>query len=85
MWSTGLTYDHNNLAGFKLSTLLFSQEYEALFGATNSQLFQDTTIASNKTLYDQSRAVSSILGAKLTLTHLVQNSHSPVTTFWKIH
>ncbi|QZN97246.1 TonB-dependent receptor [Symbiopectobacterium purcellii] len=68
VWSTGLTYDHNNLAGFKLSTLLFSQEYEALFGATNSQSFQDTTLAPNKTLYDQSRAVSSKLGAKLALT-----------------
>lgn len=68
VWSTGFTYDHNNLAGFKLSTLLFSQEYEALFGATNSQSFQDTTIAPNKTLYDQSRAVSSKLGAKLALT-----------------
>ncbi len=68
VWSTGITYDHNNLAGFKLSTLLFSQEYEALFGATNSQSFQDTTIAPNKTLYDQSRAVSSKLGAKIALT-----------------
>ncbi|MGX8943010.1 TonB-dependent receptor [Symbiopectobacterium sp. Eva_TO] len=68
VWSTGFTYEHNNLAGFKLSTLLFSQEYEALLGATNSQSFQDTTIAPNKTLYDQSRAVSSKLGAKLALT-----------------
>lgn len=68
VWSTGLTYDHNNLAGFKLSTLLFSQEYEALFGATNSRSFQDITLAPNGTLYDQSRAVSSKLGAKLALT-----------------
>ncbi|KHN51045.1 TonB-dependent receptor [Pectobacterium fontis] len=68
VWTTGLTYEHHDLAGMKLSALLFNQRYEALFGATNSSSFQDSSIAPVGTLYDQSRAISNKYGTKLALT-----------------
>lgn len=68
IWTTGLTYEHHDLAGMKLSALVFNQRYEALFGATNSSSFQDPSIAPNKTLYDQSRSVANKYGTKLALT-----------------
>lgn len=68
VWTTGLTYEHHDLAGMKLSALLFNQRYEALFGATNSSSFQDSTIAPTGTLYDQSRSVANKYGTKLALT-----------------
>ncbi|RJL48273.1 TonB-dependent receptor [Pectobacterium carotovorum] len=68
IWTSGLTYEHHDLAGMKLSALLFNQRYEALFGATNSSSFQDPTIAPDKTLYDQSRSVANKYGTKLALT-----------------
>ncbi len=68
IWTSGLTYEHHDLAGMKLSALLFNQRYEALFGATNSSSFQDPTIAATGTLYDQSRSVANKYGTKLALT-----------------
>ncbi|QQG26997.1 TonB-dependent receptor [Pectobacterium carotovorum] len=68
IWTTGLTYEHHDLAGMKLSALVFNQRYEALFGATLSDTFQDTAIAPMDTLYDQSRAISNKYGTKLALT-----------------
>ncbi|KFF61378.1 TonB-dependent receptor [Pectobacterium brasiliense] len=68
IWTSGLTYEHHDLAGMKLSALLFNQRYEALFGATNSSSFQDPAIAPDKTLYDQSRSVANKYGTKLALT-----------------
>ncbi|MDY4388146.1 TonB-dependent receptor [Pectobacterium aroidearum] len=68
IWTSGLTYEHHDLAGMKLSALLFNQRYEALFGATNSSSFQDPTIAPTGTLYDQSRSVANKYGTKLALT-----------------
>ncbi|RUR97770.1 TonB-dependent receptor [Pectobacterium polaris] len=68
VWTTGLTYEHHDLAGMKLSALVFNQRYEALFGATLSDTFQDTSIAPVNTLYDQSRAISNKYGTKLALT-----------------
>ncbi|ATA23441.1 TonB-dependent receptor [Brenneria goodwinii] len=68
VWSTGLTYENHDLAGMKLSALLFNQRYEALFGADNSATFQDGALAPVGSLYDQSRAVSSKYGVKLALT-----------------
>lgn len=68
VWTTSISYNNYNLAGMELSAVLFNQEFEGLFGADNSSTFQDTTIAPNGTLYDQSRAVSSKLGSKVTLT-----------------
>ncbi|AIU90463.1 TonB-dependent receptor [Pectobacterium odoriferum] len=68
VWTTGLTYEHHDLGGMKLSALVFNQRYEALFGATLSDTFQDTSIAPIDTLYDQSRAISNKYGTKLALT-----------------
>ncbi|PVY71117.1 TonB-dependent receptor [Pectobacterium versatile] len=68
IWTTGLTYEHHDLAGMKLSALVFNQRYEALFGATLSDTFQDTSIAPINTLYDQSRSVANKYGTKLALT-----------------
>ncbi|MBP2171434.1 iron complex outermembrane receptor protein [Erwinia toletana] len=68
VWTTGITYDNYNLAGMKLNALAFYQQYEALFGSTISGSFQDPTIAPVGTLYDQSRAVTSKYGTKMSLT-----------------
>ncbi|MDR0204632.1 MAG: TonB-dependent receptor [Delftia acidovorans] len=68
VWTASIGYNHYDLAGMELSTLLFYQDFEGLFGADNSATFQDPRIAPSGTLYDQSRAVSSKLGSKVTLT-----------------
>ncbi|UYA59852.1 TonB-dependent receptor [Pectobacterium colocasium] len=68
IWTTGFTYENHDLAGMKLSALLFNQRYEALFGATNSSTFQDPAIAPRGSLYDQSRSVANKYGTKLALT-----------------
>ncbi|MEE3650176.1 MULTISPECIES: TonB-dependent receptor [unclassified Brenneria] len=68
IWTTGLTYEHHDLAGMKLSALVFNQRYEALFGATLSGTFQDPDIAPVGTLYEQSRSVANKYGTKLALT-----------------
>ncbi|QHJ01667.1 TonB-dependent receptor [Xylophilus rhododendri] len=68
VWTTSATYSHYDLAGMELQAMVFHQEFEALFGADNSATFQDTRIAPNGTLYDQSRATSSKTGSKLTLS-----------------
>ncbi|AIA71628.1 TonB-dependent receptor [Pectobacterium atrosepticum] len=68
IWTTGLTYEHHDLAGMKLSALVFNQRYEALFGATISNTFQDPAIAPRGTLYEQSRSVANKYGTKLALT-----------------
>lgn len=67
VWTLGASYDNNNLAGMKFNSLVFYQNYEALFGATNSRTFQDPSIAPAGTLYDQSRAYTSKYGTRLTL------------------
>ncbi|MBN3208440.1 MULTISPECIES: TonB-dependent receptor [Pectobacterium] len=68
IWTTGFTYENHDLAGMKLSALVFNQRYEALFGATNSNTFQDSAIAPSGTLYEQSRSVANKYGTKLALT-----------------
>lgn len=68
VWTTGLSYNHYDLAGMELSAMVFHQDFEGLFGADNSATFQDARIAPVGTLYDQSRAVSSKFGSKVTLT-----------------
>ncbi|MDG0801886.1 TonB-dependent receptor [Pectobacterium polaris] len=67
IWTTGFTYENHDLAGMKLSALVFNQRYEALFGATNSGTFQDPAISPAR-LYDQSRSVANKYGTKLALT-----------------
>jgi iron complex outermembrane receptor protein len=68
VWTSSLSYSHNNLAGMELSAVLFNQEFEGLFGADNSATFQDVAIAPRGTLFDQSRAVASKYGSKVGLT-----------------
>jgi iron complex outermembrane receptor protein len=68
VWTSSLSYSHNNLAGMELSAMLFNQEFEGLFGADNSATFQDVAIAPRGTLFDQSRAVASKYGSKVGLT-----------------
>ena len=68
VWTTGLSYDHYDLAGMRLSAQAFYQDYEALFGATNSATFQDPTIAPVGTFYDQTMAATSKFGTKVSLT-----------------
>ncbi len=48
--------------------MVFNQEFEGLFGATNTATFQDPLLAPVGTLYDQSRSVASKYGSKVTLT-----------------
>lgn len=69
VWTSSLSYTHDNLAGMELSAMAYNQEFVGLFGADNSATFQDVTIAPRGTLYDQSRAVASKYGSKLGLTN----------------
>ncbi|RJG11627.1 TonB-dependent receptor [Massilia cavernae] len=64
--SASLDYRHNNLAGGAFSTQLFSHDFEALYGATRVATFQDTRIAPNGTLWDQSQILADKLGARVT-------------------
>ena len=66
--TSSLGYKHYDLAGMELSAMVFHQDFEGLFGADNSATFQDVRIAPVGTLYEQSRAVSSKFGSKVTLT-----------------
>lgn len=68
IWTSGLTYEHHDLAGMKLSALVFNQRYEALFGATQSSSFQDPALAPVGSFYDQSQSVANKYGTKLALT-----------------
>lgn len=63
-----LDYQDYDLKGMTLSTQLFFQDFEGLFGATNSGTFQDESIAPRGELYDQSRVLSTKVGTKLSLT-----------------
>ena len=62
-----MSYQNNDISGVALAFQLYSQDFEGLFGATDSKTFQDETIAVKGTLYDQSEVKSSKLGFKLTL------------------
>ncbi|AFT68416.1 Outer membrane receptor protein, mostly Fe transport [Alloalcanivorax dieselolei B5] len=69
VWTTGLSYDHYNLAGMQLNALAFYQDYESLFGATDSNSFQDPAIVpAPGRLYDQTMAETTKYGTKVSLT-----------------
>lgn len=68
VWTTGLSYDHYDLAGMRLSTQAYYQDYEALFGSTDSATFQDPAIAPVGTFFDQTLATTSKFGTKVSLT-----------------
>lgn len=65
--SVGLTYEHADLFGMSLNTLAFYQDYSAIFGEDNSPNYQDTSLAPNGELYDQTQAVTKKIGLKSTL------------------
>ncbi|WP_251978399.1 TonB-dependent receptor [Salinicola avicenniae] len=68
VWTTGVTWDDYDLAGMHLNVLGFYQDYESLFGATNSGTFQDPEIAPDGELYDQTMAETRKYGVKTSLT-----------------
>ncbi|MCM2131918.1 TonB-dependent receptor [Larsenimonas rhizosphaerae] len=68
VWTTGITYDDYDLAGMHLNMLAFYQDYESLFGATDSGSYQDPALAPIGTLYDQSMASTTKYGTKTSLT-----------------
>lgn len=65
--TTKLSYNNGDFFGMNLSTMVFNQRYEGLFGATNSSSFQDPSLGPHGTIYDQSRVKSTKYGSKLTL------------------
>jgi iron complex outermembrane receptor protein len=64
--SASLDYRHAALAGGALTVQLFKHDFESLYGATNTVTFQDTRIAPNNTLFDQSHIVADKLGSRMT-------------------
>ncbi|MCP1313111.1 MULTISPECIES: TonB-dependent receptor [unclassified Halomonas] len=68
VWTTGLSYDHYDLAGMHLSAQVYYQDYKALFGADNSATFQDPAFAPVGTFYDQTLATTSKYGTKVSLS-----------------
>lgn len=66
--TASLNYDDHDLMGMTLSAQMFFQDFEGLFGATNTGTFQDESIAPVGTLYDQSRVLSTKVGSKISLT-----------------
>ncbi|MEI6860226.1 MAG: TonB-dependent receptor [Shewanella sp.] len=73
-------YENDDFYGMDLKILAYSQSFEGLFGATNSDTFQDIDIAPEGTLYDQSKAESNKLGLKVTLIKDdLMNNHLKLT------
>lgn len=64
--SASLDYRHSDLAGGMFSAQLFGHQFESLYGATRVVTFQDTRIAPNGTLWDQSQILADKLGSRIT-------------------
>jgi iron complex outermembrane receptor protein len=64
--SASLDYRNTDLAGGMLTLQLFNHHFESLYGATKVATFQDTRIAPNGTLWDQSHIVAKKIGSRLT-------------------
>lgn len=64
--TTNFKYDDYDLAGMHFSAQAYQQNFEALFGITNSGTFFDPTLAPDS--LDQSQATSTKKGVKFTLT-----------------
>ncbi|SBS32010.1 Ferric aerobactin receptor precursor [Marinomonas spartinae] len=79
--TTSLNYTNSDLDGMNFKAQLFHQDFKGRYGATNSKSFQDTNIAPQGTLYDQSQNQSEKIGAKFSLTKsdLMQNKLSITT------
>jgi len=79
--TTSLFYTDSDLDGMEFKAQVFHQDFEGRYGATNSGSFQDTSIAPDGELYDQSQNQSEKIGAKFSLTKddLLDN-HLSITT-----
>ncbi|RNF69838.1 TonB-dependent receptor [Marinomonas rhizomae] len=79
--TTSLFYSDSDLDGMTFKAQVFHQDFEGRYGASNSNSFQDTSIAPSGTLYDQSQNQSEKLGAKFSLTKddLLDNALSITT------
>lgn len=66
--TAGLSYSHDNLAGNRLSVQFYSQRFRARFGGGAFATFQDSRIAPDGTLFDQSQNESDKLGGKFTIS-----------------
>lgn len=64
-----LDYRHEALLGGQLRAQAFYQDFEALFGGSIRDKFQDPAIAPIGTLFDQTQTESRKLGLKLTYSH----------------
>ena len=62
-----VAYENSDFYDMHLSAMVYNQNYEGLFGATNSSSFQDVSIAPVGTLYDQTRVKSTKYGSKISL------------------
>ncbi|MBU3068218.1 TonB-dependent receptor [Aestuariicella sp. G3-2] len=62
-----LQYSNEDILGQKLRVQVFSQDFEGTYGGTPSRTFQDPSIATVGTLFDQSQNNSEKYGMKLTL------------------
>lgn len=66
--TTSLSYTDSDLDGMELKAQVFHQDFEGRYGASNSNSFQDVSLAPIGTLYDQSQNQSEKIGAKFSLT-----------------
>lgn len=67
VYTTSLDYENKDFLDMDLKVQAYYQDFEGRFGATISDSFQDTSIAPDGTLYDQSQADSTKVGSKVTL------------------
>ncbi|WP_409418958.1 TonB-dependent receptor domain-containing protein [Marinomonas sp. RS-M-Aa-14] len=79
--TTSLFYTDSDLDGMEFKAQVFHQDFEGRYGASNSNSFQDVSIAPVGTLYDQSQNQSEKVGAKFSLTKDdLLNSNLSITT-----
>ncbi len=64
--TASLDWRHGDLAGGLLTAQIYKQDFASLYGATNTNTFQDATIAPVGTLYDQSEILADKWGLRLT-------------------
>jgi iron complex outermembrane receptor protein len=79
--TTSLSYTDSDLNDMQLKAQIFHQDFEGQYGASTSSSFQDTSIAADGTLYDQTKNKSEKFGAKFSITKddLLDNSLSVTT------
>jgi iron complex outermembrane receptor protein len=63
--TVSLDWSHADLAGGRARAQVYKQDFAALYGATAATTFQDTRIAAQGTLIDQSEVVADKAGVKL--------------------